>query len=284
MKLNSLIGYLVPQSLKAARHRRRLRDYLEGHARASAICAHEGAVFFANPRNKIEKMLLRGDYDRVNNALIRNFVHPGNVCFDVGANIGVYSAVLARAVGPEGHVHAFEPVPHIRQKLQRNLGLNGFDWVTVNDVGLGDTNAELPMHQVKEGTFRAGTSSFVRNTTIQEMGDELFQVRPAQIITMDDYVQRNNIKRLNFIKIDVEGFELNVLLGGKETLSNLKPKIIMEFDMDRHGDKSSAFKDLFADLRYDVYECIPFGREIVLEPFGFAAQPRERNLLCLPSH
>lgn len=282
MKIRKLVSRFVPDRVKALRHEGQMKELLEGDAEAMALCMHEGAIFFANPRNKIERSLLRGKYDQTNSLLIRNLVKPGNVCFDIGANIGVYSVMLCHAAGPTGHVHAFEPVSHIRLKLRRNVNLNGFDWVTVNDVGLGDVESELPMNQVKEGTFRAGTSSFVKNPTIQQMGDESFDVVPVSITTLDSYVERAGISRFDFAKIDVEGFEINVLRGGRQTLARHRPKIIIEYDVGRHGSQHAEFRDLFEAIGYDVYECIPFGTRVVLKPFRFKSQPRERNLLCLP--
>ncbi|HEV7416276.1 MAG TPA: FkbM family methyltransferase, partial [Tianweitania sediminis] len=141
---------------------------------------------------------------------------------------------------------------------------------------------ELEMHQVKEGVFRAGTSSFVKNPTIQSMGDEQFDVETAKVRTLDGFVSAAGLQKIDFIKIDVEGFEMNVLRGGREAIQRFRPSIIMEFDYDRHGEQSGEFAQFFADNRYEVLHCRSIGQHLVTSPFDFSFQPKERNLLCLP--
>ncbi|TVR84875.1 MAG: FkbM family methyltransferase, partial [Rhodospirillales bacterium] len=206
-----------------------------------------------------------------------------SLCFDVGANIGAYSVQLSKRCSPGGTVHSFEPVYHIRQKLHLNLAVNGARNVTVNDFALGDQDALLEMHQVKEGVFRAGTSSFVKNATIQAMGNDKFVVDVAKTRTLDGYVAEMGFQRIDFIKIDVEGFEFNVLRGGIKSIRQFRPAIILEFEFDRHGDLSNKFVEFFAGLNYGVFHCWSIGRNLVVEPFDFSFQPKERNVLCLPA-
>ena len=282
MNLRSIIAKAVPSSVKSRMDRDKVVTFLKEHDEAKALHPHTDTFMLCGMSNKIEKKILSGDYDRINTALVKTLVHEGHVCLDVGANIGAYSVALSKRCSPGGAVHAFEPVNHIRHKLNLNLAVNGARNVTVNNFGLAEKDAELEMHQVKEGVFRAGTSSFVKNPTIHAMGDDKFVIEVAQVRTMDGYVASAGLEKIDFIKIDVEGFELNVLLGGAESIRRMRPSIIMEFDHDRHGESSAEFTKFFAEMRYEVFQVRSIGKNLIVEPFDFSFQPKERNLLCLP--
>lgn len=274
---------LIPAAIRCKIFRKRMLRFLRSNPDAGALCCSAGAVILCGMKNKIEKNILYEKYDHVNFVLIDKLVQQGHVCFDVGANIGAYSVALSKRCSPTGTVHSFEPVNHIRRKLHLNLAVNGARNVTVNDFGLGDQDAQLAMHQVKEGVFRAGTSSFVKNPTIQKMGDDKFVIDVAKIRTLDGYTAEMGLQRMDFIKIDVEGFEVNVLRGGIESIRQYRPAIILEFDFQRHGDCSRDFVEFFSLLNYDVFHLRSIGRNLVVEPFEFSFQPEERNLLCLPA-
>jgi len=260
---------------------RKRRKFLQGKAGWKSVVQFRGCSFFAGGDNKIEASLLRGErsYDRDNFTAILNFVKPGDVCFDVGANIGVYSVVFARVSGDAGNVHSFEPVGHIRDKLIANARLNGFDGLNVNSFALGSKPGTLAMHQVKEGRFRGGTSTFVDTENIAALGANEFVTREVEVKTLDQYVAEAGVERLDFVKIDVEGFELEVLEGAGDSLSRFKPTMILEYDEQRHGEQAASLRGLLHGNGYETYEFASFRDTLVLLPFDFDRQPKNRNIL-----
>src|SRR5436190_21304843 len=84
-------------------------------------------------------------------------LRPGDVFYDVGANVGFLSLIAARIVGPDGHVYSFEPMPEIARAVGRNAALNGFDNVTVVEVALADLAGEavLRIPEVNQGAHLA---------------------------------------------------------------------------------------------------------------------------------
>ncbi|OGQ95228.1 MAG: hypothetical protein A2521_03560 [Deltaproteobacteria bacterium RIFOXYD12_FULL_57_12] len=248
-----------------------------------SIISFRGCDFFAGKYNKIEAALLMGEdrYDWNNHTVVSKFVKSGATCFDIGANIGVYTVVMANIVGPDGAVHSFEPVTHIRQKLQANLKINNQKCVRINDFALGEQESVMEMLQVKQGQYRGGTSTFIPNETISKMGIDKFEKVPVQLTTLDIYVKKNNITEINFIKIDVEGFEWNVLDGGKEIIRKSGPTILMEYDPVRHEGDSEKFRNFFNQEGYSVFEFAAFGDELVISPFRFKGCPTGRNILCI---
>jgi FkbM family methyltransferase len=262
--------------------RRKLRKFLLDKKDWKTVVRFRGCVFFAGGDNKIEAALMRGDryYDRDNFAAVFSFVKPGYVCLDIGANIGVYSVIFGNLSRSAERVHSFEPVDHIRARLQANVRLNGMDSINVNGFALGSDPGSLEMLQIKEGRFRGGASTFVKTENVAEMGESEFEKCQVEIRTLDQYLVDVDLDRVDFVKIDVEGFELNVLRGAENTLSQFKPTIILEYDERRHGEQSDSIKELLRRHGYHTYQFTSFDETLVLLPFDFARQPINRNVLC----
>ncbi len=270
----------VSQGLRSAVLRKKLNDIKFSYT----IAPFCGCQVWVGYDNKIERAIFQEgpDYDYCNFTLIQHLVKPGYVCLDVGANIGIYSVVLSKLSGQSENIHSFEPVDHIRAKLKANLKLNGFVSAHINDFALGESEETIEMYQVKEGVFRGGTSSFVQNENIQSMGQDCFDVKPVLVKKLDGYIESLNLSRLDFIKIDVEGFELNVMKGGVKTLSQYKPYILFEYDEIRHAPMKGDFMALFREVGYDVYEFHIVAGTPVLNRFDFSKNPIQRNLICVP--
>lgn len=251
---------------------------------ANHIVEFRGARILCSEGNKLEYKLLSDPegYDRSNFTALCSIVREGSICLDVGANIGIYSSVMSVIAGDAGAIHAFEPVRHIRRKLKSNVAINGGRNVVVNDFALGAEPGELEMFQVKEGVFRAGTSTFLNNNNIQGMGIEQFDRELVTIRTLDDYAA--DIARIDFIKLDVEGFELNVLMGGVGTLARFKPAVLFEHDQPRLaglGIKEEDFANLLNGLGYSCFEVFGADSETYFAPFGWDRELKGNNLLAL---
>lgn len=260
--------------------------FLAAHPGAQRLIAFEGVLILAGNDNKIEDKILReGSYEPENLALCKMLVRPGDVCVDVGANIGVYTVVLASLCGASGEVHAFEPVDHVRRKLWRNLYVNGVRNAHVNPCALGEKLATVGMNQVKEGEYRAGTSTLTMNENIVRMGPAKFERREVAMTTLDAYVVDRALTRLAFVKVDVEGYEINVLAGAEHTLTTLRPAVLMEHIQKRlqHLQIDEArFAELFARVRYECFELVRQGDQAYLVPYAFDRKMLGLSLLALP--
>ncbi len=141
---------------------------------------------------------------------------PGDVVVDAGANMGMFSAVAARA---GCRVLAFEPIKFIRETyLEKNAALNGN--IEIVPYALSDRREELRFVSVQENL---GAS---RRT--DDLHPDLEQDDPTEIveaITLDDYVRDRGLERVDFIKADIEGSERRLLLGAKEVLRKFAPKL-----------------------------------------------------------
>ena len=245
-----------------------------------------GAKFFAGKGNKIEaKLLSTNGYDRQNLIVCERFIHPGDVCLDVGANIGIYSALMANWVGDAGSVHCFEPVSHIRRKLNLNLKINGVSNTIVNPIVLGGEAGVIPMNQIKEGAFRAGTSTLTQNESVEALGQNSFDRVDVEMRTVDSYIEDAGIKKVNFVKIDIEGYEINFLSGASRLLSHHRPVMVMEHNQARLeflDIDEDRFKKLFSRFNYRCLELFEQDDKCLFVPYSFDRKMRGINLACIP--
>ncbi|MFA5371208.1 MAG: FkbM family methyltransferase [Sideroxydans sp.] len=152
----------------------------------------------------------------------------GHVVFDIGANVGSHTLPMASYVGETGRVYAFEPVPWATRKLKRNLELNDFKNINLEQIALSDSNSGNVEMEFR-ASFKIGSSSGVgADGKIDEGWWSECEKVNVPMITVDSYVAKKDIERLDLIKLDVDGFEGKVIRGGMETLKRFKPVLIME--------------------------------------------------------
>ena len=169
----------------------------------------------------IEREMLTGTYDPDSQSIIRRFLNSGDTAVDIGANIGALSLAMVQAAAPSGLIYAFEPGKILYRRLQRNIELNEAirkNIVTVNK-GLSNKEGELYWH---ESPLRENRGNACLNT---EKGTDGTVV---PVTTLDTYFADKDTTGLKFIKIDVEGMEREVILGGIELLKAVKPIIYYE--------------------------------------------------------
>jgi len=153
-------------------------------------------------------------------------VKNGDVVFDIGANQGDFTVLFAGLVGEKGVVHAFEPVPPTYMNLRRRVAQEcPLGNVSINNFGLGDSPGSFPIN-VPAGDF--GQAS-LRTHNVGSWAKPDREVFSCDIKTLDSYVEETNLKRLDFVKIDVEGAELLALNGSQKTLQELHPVIQFEY-------------------------------------------------------
>jgi len=148
-----------------------------------------------------------GSYEPTLRRAMRRYLKPGDTFIDVGANIGYVSAVGASLVGAAGQVHSFEPVPACFRRLQRLAQLNPAYKFTLNNYALGAEDGEATL------TLRRGNIGGNTLVPDQIAPEHVASTCTVPVRRLGAYLSRHAIERPALIKIDVEGFEYEVIQG-----------------------------------------------------------------------
>ena len=195
-------------------------------------------------------------------------IQNGDVVLDVGSNIGEVLLNMAK-VNPDGKVYGFEPVQSTFEKLSKNLSLNLFQNVEISRLALSDKNETL-YYQEKDG-HSGGTMMSKENGKNQ--------MQFIEALTLDEFVKTRGIEKIDFIKVDIEGFEMNFVNGAVETLKNFKPTLFMEVDQPKLKRQNTSADELLEKLNslgYKIYYA-ETGKEIHPNPF----EEKHVDILCV---
>jgi FkbM family methyltransferase len=229
---------------------------------------------------------LYGEYSLGECQIFEQIIRAGDVVIEVGANIGAHTLRLAQLAGPSGRVHAFEPQRIVFQTLCANLALNSITNTHCYLQGVGSTTGELPIPPIDyERPNNFGGVSFDADAPSRSSGAD-HGVEVVPLITLDHVFA--SLAQLRFLKIDVEGMELDVLLGGRELIKRTRPILYVE------NDRPAKSEPLVATLRalgYDLYWHTPllynpanyfgnrenvFGGTISINVFGVPSEAASR--------
>jgi FkbM family methyltransferase len=197
-----------------------------GVLRPARVRVRGGFTMLLDPRDLVPLILLRnGEWQPEVWESLSPALPKGAVFLDVGAHIGTFTLKAARQVGPDGKVIAFEPNPETAALLRDNLSANHLDNVAVEGIACADKDQELTLYAAPINN--TGASSLSQANAEYGDGAALrpFHVRGRPI---DDVVGELNLSRVDAIKIDAEGAELQVIRGAMETLKRFHPKIVLE--------------------------------------------------------
>jgi FkbM family methyltransferase len=192
-------------------------------------------------------------------------VSTGDTVLDIGANIGAHTLPLAQLVGTNGRIAAFEPTDYAFAKLQRNLELNPLLQSRIIAVqALLVAKAE----QLKPAGIPSSWSLEAPRTgeSIHPVHKGTYNsLNKAAAIQLDQWVEEMKLDRLDFIKIDVDGFEVDVLEGAQQTLQRYRPRIMMEFAPYVFAERGRSFAELISLLLQAQYQARRVdGKEIEL--------------------
>lgn len=178
-------------------------------------------------------------------ALEKISINSPKVVFDVGANVGDWSK-LASKYFPNASIHAFELSESTRSALKKNLQEENY---IVADAALGSKSGQLEYKDYGD----LSTVNSIVNTEFHDKNIP-FKKRVANILTGDDYMERMGLSHIDFLKIDVEGAELEVLRGFSDAIRQGKIKVIQFEYGYANGDANSLMKDFYAYLTPAGYE------------------------------
>ncbi len=217
------------RGLQRLRGGSRLLEALAANAVEGEFCVRNdspgggGIVITGNISSFLERQAyVKGGYEQqqISEFLARLPKTRRGVILDIGANIGTHSLCFALHFKT---VHSFEPNSLIWSSFERNIELNGFRNVHLHHVGLADEEAEMPFHLIEKNNFGLGTFSKVEQYDLP-----LREVGTANVVVGDRYLSNQGIGKIDAVKIDVQGFEPEVLRGLTNTLGATRPIVWCE--------------------------------------------------------
>jgi FkbM family methyltransferase len=187
---------------------------------------------------------------------IKEFSEP--VIFDIGANIGTFTTWMAKAF-PKGKVYSFEPQRQVFQMLSGNAAINNLYNVYTYNIGLGKENTKVEFEEpnyFEKNDF--GTFSLVQDIITEKTNNKIV----VQINTLDWFVECYKIPKVHLLKVDVEGMDLDVLIGGSKTIKKHLPIIFIE-----HCDnRKTILEDIKKFLNQYEYNYEIIGNNVLCTP------------------
>lgn len=230
-------------------------------------------------QNDLGNQFLAGSFEELEYAFVGRFLKPGMVVLDIGANEGYYTVLASKCVGPRGRVVGFEPSPRERRRLKINLWINGCSNVQIEGIALSSAEGQSDLHVVEGG--ETGCNSL-------RPPDVTGKTKTMQVAvtTLDQFLCRNTIERIDFIKMDIEGAELSALQGAARLLRTLpRPVLLIEVFEIRTRPWGYSARDIvkfISEADYLLYRLVGDGDLAFIDPgedrldANFIAVPKEK--------
>ncbi|MEL0106958.1 MAG: FkbM family methyltransferase [Rhodospirillaceae bacterium] len=209
--------------------------------------------------------------------LLMRLIPNNSVVIDVGGHAGQFAKLFTHIV-KQGHAFTFEPGQYALSILRYAIKFNFINNVTITPLGLSDKCESQPLVvPIKSsGVVRFGLSSFGKTENDQACEQDI-----VNTTTLDDFCSKQKLDRIDFIKADIEGWELRMLEGGRQCLSKYRPALMIEVSeqhLNRAGDSVHKLWEFMQTLNYK-----PHITNSDCSKFNMLAKPQEGDIFWLPA-
>ena len=189
-----------------------------------------------------QNLFFLGVYEEAELKVLANHLKANSVFIDIGANFGLYSLTASQYISEEGSIICFEPFPENYKSLCTNLSLNNLSRVSAENTAIGSETGTLKLYyNSKENNLGMVSSKNTQDSDFVTVNK----------ICIDDYLKSKSLDKITFIKIDVEGFEHEVLQGMKKTLQQYSPIILIEvLNSKSENDLTNNPHELLCEMGY----------------------------------
>lgn len=228
-------------------------DSYHVHGFEATVVYFDTMRFHLNTKEAIGwRIFFSGEYERTTNLTLEAICEPGDIVIDAGANNGSETLLAALFVGPEGKVIAFEPVPHVHQRLLINVTSNTLNGrVVLEHVALGPDDCETVFYLTPKSAPNQGMSS-------QFLFPGASGALRVRMQRLDQWAAENALTRLDVIKMDIQGGELGLLEGGRVCIEKYRPIIFTEASIGESEQAGRSLSELWrhlAALDYEIWCC-----------------------------
>ncbi len=221
------------------------RLFLLSHKREEKLINFRGKELYVHTKDvSMVPSIINQDYEELELNTYRTLLKPGMTVLDVGSNLGIYALIGSDSVGAKGKVYAFEPVPENIAILRKNVEHNKARNVTIVTKALGEKRGQTKITLAKDSI---GTHSIAAKPGSEKITIELE--------TIDNFVRDKKLS-VDLIKMDVEGYEGQVLAGGKKTIGK-GVDLLLEFDtgmLRRSGTNTEDLAESLMKLYKNCFE------------------------------
>jgi len=234
-------------------------------------------------------MMFEGMYQQDVLVALKALIRPGDTVFDIGGHHGLMACVAGKTTGTRGKVITFEPNPESQERIRQHVALNELKNVAIENIAISNSNGEATFY-CQSGDV-SWNSTLVKEFADAENGEHrnITDIK-VKTETLDDYVERTGTVP-DVIKIDTEGSEFYALMGGKKTVAEHHPALIVEFNPSSAESAHTSvteYVEFLADLGYDLRvpkrNLLGFYNFRKPEEFSEAKHARNflTNVVCVP--
>jgi FkbM family methyltransferase len=257
----------------------RIVQRIRSGAMAREIVADcNGIQYQLDLRDDIQRELYFNVYEREDLKVALDLIPVGGTCIDIGANNGAFALQFARKVGPAGVVHAYEPDPTIFSRLWSNRRLNRFEKVLhCHRMAVSNVNGSVTFHGSDPG--HSGWGSLI------EFSDIAVRTSAVNATTLDAIVSAENLNKVDFLKVDVEAHEPEVLAGARAALAQQKFRFIMiEYNGIRLAERGKTLEAFLQPLKDAGYVPVMLRTDLISQMLERVVPPERivANFLFAP--
>jgi FkbM family methyltransferase len=195
---------------------------------------------------------LFGRFERSTSLALQRAIRPGMTVLDIGANVGAHALPMASWAGETGRVYAFEPTDWAFRRLQKNRSLNPSVSQSLVPVqcALTDGASEIPK------AFHSSWNLMQNENPHPVHGGRLETASQAAFISLDQFIDKNAITKIDVVKMDIDGFEMQALRGGTNTIKKYRPFVLFELCphvLKEHGTNAEDLIEFFRSIGYSFY-------------------------------
>ncbi len=221
-------------------------------------------------------IFISGQYDINEMLFLKKVLKKGDVFVDAGANIGIYSIYASKIICETGKVYAFEPSNREFNILLKNIKINRCNNILPFKVALSDKKGRASIIVEKQGGG---------NTLCDKLCDDNFEYDYEEDCVVDtlDNLLLNKVSKIDCIKVDVEGYDFKVLLGGQEILKKFNPHLLLEISkksLENAGISEKNIISFVKDLGYNVYY-FSKGTTLTQRPPKYVETSPFYNIVCI---
>jgi len=232
-------------------------------------------VWWLVERSALDHHLMTSGFENAEIEFVKRFLKPGMTVMDVGAHHGLYTLLASKLVGPTGRVIAFEPSPRERKRLMKHLRINGAHNVEVDNSALAAKTGETELY------LADSLNDWCNSLRKPPNGAQQVVTVPTK--TLDELVSQRNVSKIDLLKLDIEGGELDALLGAEKTLaSHQRPVILIEVQDHRAAPWGHKGLDVIRLLEGVRYVWATVSSEGYLERMPTDKDSYDGNFVAIP--